>query len=168
MAFLSKLYGKQVNKAAQLAAHKGVGSLLTFDSSADFPSPSDLCSNKVLCGILGDPDDPNAIQEYFDYLDTSTRNLYVDCESNIVYRWKHYTLEDWKKERWEQDENENYVEPVMPVRADYDSDEEYEEALGEYEASLYPTTDVPDASQGWTYVPCAGGGGGGDLYWSQF
>lgn len=166
MAFLSKLYGKQVNKAAQLAAHKGVGSLLTFDSSANFPTPSELCRENVLCGLLGDG--PNAIKEIFNYADTSTRNLYVDCDKNIVYRWKHYTLDEWKKEHWEQDDNENYIEPVEPIRADYDSDEDYNEALADYEASLYPTTDVADASQGWTYVPCAGGGGGGDLYWEHF
>lgn len=165
MAFLSKLYGQQVNKSAQLAAHRGIGSLLTFDSSADFPQPAELCTNKALCGILGEGE--NAIQEYFNYADTSTRNLYVDSSDNIVYRWKHYTLEEWKEAHWEQDENEEYVEPVMPNREDYDTEEDYKEAVDEYYASLYPTSDVPDASEGWTYVPCAGGGGG-DLYWSKF
>ena len=166
MAFLSKLYGKQINKAAQLAAHKSVGSLLTFDSSANFPTPAELCDDKVLCGVLGEG--PNAIPEYFNYMDTSTRNMYVDSSTNIMYRWKHYTLEQWKAAHWEQDEDGRYIAPVYPNRNDYADDEEFKTALEEYNASLYPTTNVPDASQGWTYVPCAGGGGGSDLYWSKF
>lgn len=166
MAFLSKLYGKQVNKAAQLAAHKSIGSLLTFDSSADFPAPADLCKEVVLCGELGEG--PNAIPEYFNYMDTSTRNIYVDMSTNIMYRWKHYTLEEWKAAYWEQDEDGNYIKPVKPTTADYPDPEEYQVALDEYNASLYPTCPtVPDASMGWTYVPCAGGGGG-DLTWGKF
>ena len=101
-------------------------------------------------------------------MDTSTRNMYVDSSTNIMYRWKHYTLEQWKAAHWEQDEDGRYIAPVYPNRNDFSDDEEYNTALEEYNASLYPRTDVPDASQGWTYVPCAGGGGGSDLYWSKF
>ena len=159
MAFLSKLYGKQVNKAAQLAAHKSVGSLLTFDTSANFPTYPELCDDKVLCGMLGEG--PNAIPEYFNYMDTSARNIYVDSSTNIMYRWRHYTLEQWKAAYWEKGENGNYIEPVYPSRSDYPDDEEFNAAVDEYNASLYPS-----ASQGWTYVPCAGGGGS-ELYWSK-
>lgn len=166
MAFLSKLYGKQVNKAAQLAAHRGIGSTLTFDSSADFPTPAELCQEQCLCGELGDGEDP--IKEFFDYRDTSTRNIYVDASTNMMYRWKHYSLDQWKEAYWEQDENGNFIEPVAPVREDFSDDDEYNEAVEEYESSLYPTTDVEDASMGWLYVPCAGGGGGSDLYWNKF
>jgi hypothetical protein len=166
MAFLSKLYGKQVNKAAQLAAHKSVGSLLTFDSSADFPTPAELCDDKVLCGVLGEG--PNAIPEYFNYMDTSTRNIYVDMSTNIMYRWKHFTMEQWKAAYWEQDEDGRYIAPQVPVREDFSDIEEYNTAVEEYKASLYPTCPgVPDASMGWKYVPCAGGGGG-DLTWGKF
>ena len=51
-------------------------------------------------------------------------------------------------------------------QSDYDNDEEFKAAVDEYYASLYPSTNVPDASQGWTYVPISGGGGS-DLYWTK-
>ena len=38
MGFLSKLFGKQVNKATNLSAHYGVGATWTFDSSAKLPT----------------------------------------------------------------------------------------------------------------------------------
>lgn len=167
MAFISNLYGKQINKSAQLAAHAGVGALLNFDSYADFPTPDILCLDKVLCGRIGDEE--TGIPEYFNYADTSTRNMYVDSSSNIMYRWRHYTVEEWKAAHWDQDEQGNYIAPVLPLLEDFSDEEEYNIALSEYNAALYPLNpDVEDASQGWCYVPCAGGGGGSDLYWSKF
>ena len=85
--------------------------------------------------------------------------VYTAVFTNIVNK---YTV-TWK------DEDGNYIAPVYPSPSDYADDEEFKTAVDEYYASLYPTTNVPDASQGWTYVPCAGGGGGGsNLYWSKF
>ena len=161
MAFKSKLYGRQVNKAVTMAAHEGIGSLLTFDSSTKFPTPLELMGEKVPSGKLED----SSIDQYFNYQDTSTHNIYVDASTNIMYRWKHYTLDEWKKAYWEQDENGNFIEPVKPTREDYDTDEEYEEALADYNNSIYPVT---NAGRGWKYVPCAGGGSGAsDLYWEE-
>ena len=171
MAFLSRLYGAQINKAGLLAAHQGAGTILTFDSSLVFPTPEMLASKGVESGVLK-PDEyyyagATSLMQKFDYKDSSTLNIYVDSSSNIMYRWKHYTFEEWKKTHWDQDEDGNYIEPVEPKREDYDTDEEYDEALLDYNNSIYPTSDVADASRGWTYVPCAGGGSGSDLYWEE-
>ena len=127
MAFLSRLYGAQINKAGLLTAHKGAGTILTFDSSLDFPTPEMLASKSVESGVLK-PDEyyyagATSLMQKFDYKDSSTLNIYVDSSSNIMYRWKHYTFEEWKKTHWDQDEDGNFIEPVEPKREDYDTDE---------------------------------------------
>ena len=58
MGFLSKLFGKQVNKATSLSAHYAVGATLTFDSSADFPTADVLA-------LENDTPDPKW-QSYYD------------------------------------------------------------------------------------------------------
>jgi len=209
MAFLSKLFGRQVNKATQMAAHRGVGAVLTFDSSADFPDILTLRLPAVICGKLdaylkdGVTPNPKAIDEKFDYMDTSTKNLYVDESTNTIYRWKHFSKKEWAEANWEWvevtdaqgnpvlnpdgTEKTQYVEPTAakaPKLEDYNSQAEYEEAMVEWNNSLYPKYDenghrvyeynVGGAYQeptdkentGWAYVMCSGGGGG-DLYWSQ-
>jgi hypothetical protein len=181
MAFLSKLYGKQVNKATILAAHSGVGAMLTFDSSAKFPTPSELILDNCLCGYITsnreeiDPDTgvpKDSIPEYFNYKDTSTRNMYVDATSNIMYRWKHYTIDEWGADHWEYDNiNKKWIIPDKPLRENYDTNDEYNEALSDWNSLQYPTyIDINDKSiveaEGYTYVACAGGGGS-DLYWTK-
>lgn len=171
MAFISKLFGSQINKTALLSAHKGAGTILTFDSSLNFPTPQNLSEKWVFGGNI-DPDEylysgTAGLAQYFDFKDSSTLNIYVDASTNIMYRWKHYTLDEWKKLHWSQDDNGNYIKPTEPNREDYDSDEEYNEALLDYKNSIYPTSNVQDASNGWTYVACAGGGSGSDLYWEE-
>lgn len=178
MAFLSKLYGKQVNKAANLAAHKAVGATLTFDSYTDFPQATDLAKEKCLCGYLSTTNEEtsentlNGIPEYFDYRDTSTRNLYVDASSNMIYRWKHYTLDEWGAAHWDYDEEKHeWIVPeepgVEPKREDYPTEELYEIAHDNWQELVdlqYPNN--PEiGSQGWCYVTCAGGGS--VLYWNK-
>ena len=58
MGFLSKLFGKQVNKATNLSAHYAVGATLTFDSSAKFPKADELA-------LENDTPDPKW-QSYYD------------------------------------------------------------------------------------------------------
>lgn len=161
MGFLSKLFGKQVNKATNLSAHYAVGATLTFDSSADFPSPDILAlendtpspdwkkyyestgtwpdgKRRVVCGVL------DGIDEYFPFRDSSTRNIYIDSSANMMYRWKYFTKEQW--------------------------DEAYSEQSGDPESKPAVFDVVKDENNhiiGYHgYVPCAGGGGG-DLYWTD-
>lgn len=183
MAFLSKLFGVQVNKAAMLAAHPGIGSMLTFDSSANFPSILDLEEEKLEVGkLFAGKEYKEGIPEYFDYLDTSTRNTYIDGSTNIMYRWKRYTKDQWGESHWEYDEErKKYIEPKeedAPKREDYPTDDEYKEALDDWNSMLYPKYNAKgervyeynvaedEKTTGWVYVPCAGGGSG-DLYWSK-
>lgn len=165
MAFLSKLHGRQVNKAVQMSAHRGYGSLLSFDSKKDFPSIRTLANDLVESGRLfaydesgnrigqGTPNsDDYIIKEMFDYLDSSTKNVYIDTESNMMYRWKHYTKLEWAKENWEWTEEvvddhgnvitpSTYIEPtkaMAPKVEDYNNAEEFNEAYQEWIDHLYP------------------------------
>jgi len=192
MAYLSGLYGRQVNKAVILSAHSGVGSMLTFDSSAKFPAPSDLILESCICGYIVNrgvtiPDDVTdedmpkyGIPEKFNYKDTSTRNIYIDSSANMMYRWKHYTEDEWGADHWEYDEkNKTWIKPEKPNPEDYggETTDEYKEALEAYNESKYPVyykkdldgkdtdVEIPDTA-GYTYVACAGGGGS-DLYWTK-
>ena len=166
MAFLSRL-------------HAGVGAILTFESYADFPSETDLVNDKCLCGYITENNEEstqnveNAIPEYFNYKDTSTRNIYVDASSNMMYRWTHYTLDEWGASHWDYDEkNKKWIVPAAPgpepKLEDYSTKEEFDEAHDKWqELSELQYPDNPAiGSTGWCYVPCAGGGGS-DLYWTK-
>lgn len=192
MAYLSGLFGRQVNKAVILAAHRGVGSMLTFDSSKNFPEPSDLTLESCICGYIVKtgveiPDDATdaemlkyGIPEKFNYRDTSTRNVYIDSSANMMYRWKHYTRDEWGADHWEYDEkNKKWIEPEKPDPEKYGGEDtdEYKEALETYNESKYPvyykkdldgkdTDEMIENTMGYTYVVCAGGGGS-DLYWTK-
>ena len=160
MGFLSKLFGKQVNKAAMLSAHFAVGSTLTFDSSADFPSAETLAlendtpdpswqkyyeatgnwpdgKTRVVSGVL------DGINEYFPYRDSSTRNIYIDSSANMMYRWKYFTKAQWE-DAFGEESGDPESKPLV-----FDVVKENGVIVGYH-----------------GYVPCAGGGGG-DLYWQD-
>ena len=159
MGFLSKLFGKQVNKATNLSAHYAVGATLTFDSSADFPTADVLA-------LENDTPDPkwqsyydrtgkwpdgktrdcsgelDGIKEYFPYRDSSTRNIYIDASANMMYRWKYFTAAQWE-EAYGEESGDPESKPLV-----FDVVKENGVIVGYH-----------------GYVPCAGGGGG-DLYWT--
>lgn len=180
MAFLSRLYGKQVNKATRLAANKAAGATLTFDSYKDFPTYDQLQevysdSGCLLTGKGGEgdlvqtDDYDNGTPEHFNYRDSSTRNLYVDASANMIYRWKIYTKDQWAEDHWEWDDvHKTWIEPAKPgeepKREDFATDAEYEEKHDEWQD--LKDAQYPEATGGGQYVPCAGGGGG-DLYWTE-
>ena len=133
---------------------------MTFDSSADFPTPAELAlendtpdpkwtayynangrwpdgKERSICGVL------DGINEYFPYRDSSTRNIYVDASANMMYRWKYFTSAQWE--------------------------EAFGEETGDPESkpTVFDTVIEDGVVVGYhAYVPCAGGGGG-DLYWND-
>lgn len=165
MGYLSNLYGKQVDKAANLTAHYAIGSTLTFDSSARFPTPEMLAlendspnpawqsyyertgkwpdgKERVCTGFLGGNGPGEGIKEYFPYRDSSTNNIYIDAAANMMYRWKYFSAADWEAAYGEEGDPE-----AKPTVFDIVRDESGN--IKGYHG----------------YVPCAGGGGG-DLYWT--
>lgn len=177
MGFLSKLFGKQVNKAANLAAARGVGAALTFDSSADFPTAHELT-------ILNDVPD---LAEYPDAYEFYEKNHYwpdgierkvsgklfprkddgtVNPNGKPIYEFFPYKDSSTKNLYIDSSAN-------MMYRWKYFTKAQWDEAFGdetgdpEAKPTVYDEVVEDGVIVGYHgYVPCAGGGGG-DLYWDD-
>lgn len=110
MSYKSGYTGPQVSKAVKYMTHPNVGTVLTFDASANFPPRTG--------------GDYALDSSYFG--GNAERFLFVDSSNNMVYRWQYLSQEQWL---------------------------ETHDNLDEYPAD------------GYSYVPCSGGGSG-DLVWT--
>lgn len=92
MSYRSSYTGPQVSTAVKYMTHSNVGTVLTFDSSANFPA--------------ADGGDDSLKGPYFRNSKTgtlyddngmliATKFLFVDALSNIMYRWRYLTQEEW-------------------------------------------------------------------------
>lgn len=92
MSYRSSYTGPQVSTAVKYMTHSNVGTVLTFDSSINFPAP--------------DGGDDSLKGPYFRNSKTGTlyddngmliasKFLFVDSLTNIMYRWRYLSQEEW-------------------------------------------------------------------------
>ena len=79
MSYRSGYTGPQVSKAVKYMTHPNVGTVLTFDTSANFPPKTG--GDDALDG------------PYFG--GNAEKFLFVDAANNMMYRWRHLTQEQW-------------------------------------------------------------------------
>ena len=79
MSYRSSYTGPQVSKAVKYMTHPNVGTVLTFDTSANFPPKT---------GGEDALDGP-----YFG--GNAEKFIFVDAAENLMYRWRYLTQEQW-------------------------------------------------------------------------
>ena len=90
MSYRSSYTGPQVSTAVKYMTHTNVGTVLTFDSSVDFPPKKgkDSLEDTYFRSPSGSLYDENGVL-------ISTKFIFVDSSENKLYRWRYLTQEQW-------------------------------------------------------------------------